>query len=90
MGEVRQDIHVALGDLHEALEAASDLDAADRAELASAIEEIRDALGDSAAGRERGTLDGGLRAAITRFEGQHPKLTEVIGRVADALSEMGI
>jgi hypothetical protein len=31
-----------------------------------------------------------LRLATKRFEETHPKLTAVVGRVADALSNLGI
>lgn len=90
MKESNQSLQDALRDLHAALEKTEDLDAGDRDELMSAIEEIRDALGDPAAGSGSDTLRGRLRAAVERFEDRHPELTKVIGRVADSLSEMGI
>lgn len=86
----KQNIQDALRDLHEALEAAKDLDERDRGELASTIEEIQALLGDSNGEGESETLGGRLRAAVERFEDRHPELTSVIGRVADSLSEMGI
>lgn len=90
MGESKQSLHDAIRDLHEVLGATEDLAESDRAELASAIEEIREALGDSGTDRQPDTLRGRLGVAIERFEDRHPELTKMIGRVADSLSEMGI
>ena len=90
MGESKQNIHDALRDLHGALETAENLDESDRGEIASAIEEIREVLGDPDAGSRSDSLRGRLRAAVERFEDRHPELTAIIGRVADSLSEMGI
>jgi uncharacterized coiled-coil DUF342 family protein len=90
MDESKQNLQDALRELHGALETTEDLDASDRGELASAIEQIRTVLGDPDAGSEHDTLLGHLRAAVERFEDRHPELTKMIGRVADSLSEMGI
>jgi hypothetical protein len=90
MEESKQNLQDALRDLHSALETAQDLDESDRAELTSAIEEIRGVLGEEEAGSGSDTLGGRLRSAIERFEDRHPELTKLIGRVADSLSEMGI
>lgn len=90
MEESKQNIHEALRDLHDALETAQDLDASDRGEIAAAIDEIRGVLDDSDAENQSDTLGGRLRAAVEHFEGRHPELTALIGRVADSLSEMGI
>ena len=90
MGEPKQNIHDAIRDLHEVLGATENLAANERSELASAIEEIREALGDPEAGNPPDTLRGRLRAAVEHFEDRHPELTKMVGRVADALSEMGI
>ena len=90
MEESKQNLQDALRDLHGALETAQDLDEHDRGELASAIEQMRVALGEPDGGNESDTLRGQLRAAVERFEDRHPELTKLIGRVADSLSEMGI
>ncbi len=89
-GESKQSLHHEIHDLHEALGTTENLEESERAELASAIEEIRNALGDSGAEAQPDGLRGRLRAAIARFEDRHPELTKMIGRVADSLSEMGI
>jgi hypothetical protein len=62
--------------------------------------EARELLGEMAADIERLLAQdesGGaeplaerLRAATERFEETHPKLTAVVGRVADALANLGI
>ncbi len=79
-----------IDELREALEAPDDLDEELRAELRGAAEEILEAL-DPAHDRE---LSSSLRDRLTntleRFEKSHPKITETIGRLADALSDMGI
>jgi hypothetical protein len=80
-----------LKDLHEVIEASGD-DLADevRAELRETVEEIRQALDPS----EEAELTVSLRERLSRvlesFEESHPRLTEVVGRVADALSDLGI
>lgn len=89
-GESKQSLHDTIHDLHEALGTTENLEESERAELASAIEEIRNALGDAGAEAPPDGLRGRLRAAIARFEDRHPELTKIIGRVADSLSEMGI
>lgn len=81
-----------LDELHEALGASSDLDREAREALAHTADEIRDSLEG-----ERGRPDGGWQSlhqrlveSIERFEESHPRLTEIVGRVAEALSELGI
>ncbi len=79
-----------LEELREALEAPDDLDEDVRAELRSAAQEILEALDpDHERALSRSVLDS-LTDSIERFEKSHPRLTEIIGRVADALSDMGI
>lgn len=88
-----QRLHDVLRDLHKALETTQDLDASDREELDAAIAEIRATLDSTqkqnqAADAE--TLRGRLGAAVERFEGRHPELTQLVGRLADSLSELGV
>ena len=90
MEESKPSLHDAIRDLHDVLGATENLQASEREELASAIEEIRNALGDPEIERPPDTLRGRLRAVVVRFEDRHPELTKMIGRVADSLSEMGI
>lgn len=83
-------LQAALHDLHTALDGAEDLDAEDREDLVTAIEEIREKLGDSEEAQEDDSIGGRMLAAIERFEDRHPDLTKIMGRIADSLSEMGI
>ncbi len=74
-----------LGELHQVLESAEDLDDSSRDALRGTVDEIQSAL-DS----EGVSQLSGLRERIERFEGSHPRLTEVVRRIVDQLSEMGI
>ena len=80
----------ALGQVHELLETSHDLEAEDRAELTATLREIQTALTDGAEETDSGSIVDQLRAAVSRFEDRHPRLTELIGRIADSLSELGI
>lgn len=74
-----------LGELHQVLESAEDLDDSSRDALRGTVDEIQSALD------AEGVLQlSGVRARIERFEGSHPRLTEVVRRIVDQLSEMGI
>lgn len=80
----------ALGEVHDLLENTRELASEDRAELRSAMRDIQNALSEGSTDTLSGSIAEGLRAAVGRFEDRHPRLTEVIGRIADSLSEMGI
>jgi len=94
MSEPLQKLREALGLLHEHLEESDSLDASSRAELREAAQDIRSAIeelepeGDGA--ELEGSLVERLRDALRRFEGAHPKLTAITGRVIDQLAELGI
>jgi hypothetical protein len=79
-----------IDELREALEAPDDLDEALRAELRSAAEEILEALDPDHERELSGSLRDRLTSSLERFEKSYPKLTETIGRLADALSDLGI
>lgn len=89
MGDADRRLHDALSEVHDFLETAEELEDADRAELRSALQDIRTALHEDSKENES-SIGNGLRAAVERFEGRHPRLTEIVGRVADSLAEMGI
>ncbi len=76
-----------LEELRELLEGADDLDASAREALGGAAAEIQSALDSD---EETGSQLSALRERIERFEGDHPRLTEVVRRLVDQLSEMGI
>lgn len=90
MADSRQKLQEALEELHEALGAAQDLAAGDREQLEGAVADIRRTLGEPAREGEPDSFLRMLRDAVDRFEDRHPELTKVIGRVADALSDLGI
>ena len=76
-----------LEELRALLESADDLEASSRDALSGAAAEIQSALDSD---EETGSQLSALRARIERFEGDHPRITEVVRRLVDQLSEMGI
>lgn len=82
--EAAERLRGILGELHQVLESAEDLDDSSRDALRGAVDEIQSALDADA------SQLAGLRERIEHFEGSHPRLTEVVRRIVDQLSEMGI
>jgi hypothetical protein len=60
---------------------------ADRATLEQTRSELHAALGE---GGKSSALGGGLRSALEKLEGEHPKLTAVLSKALDALSDLGV
>lgn len=89
MGDSKRRLSEILGELHEALEASrGEIGDELREDLREAAQEIRETV---ESGREVSeSLRGQLSDAITRFEEQHPRLTGIVGRVVDALADLGI
>ncbi len=79
-----------IDELREALETPEDLNEELRAELRTAAQEILEALDPDHERELSGSLRERLTDALEKFEKSHPKITETIGRLADALSDMGI
>jgi hypothetical protein len=79
-----------IDELREALEDPEDLDEELRAELRATAEEILEALDPDHEREMSGSLRERLTNTLERFEQSHPKITETVGRLADALSDMGI
>jgi hypothetical protein len=77
-------------ELREVIEDPDDLNEELRAELRSAAEEILEALDPDHERELSGSLRDRLTNTLERFEKSHPKITETVGRLADALSDMGI
>jgi hypothetical protein len=75
--------------LHRELSETTSLDAEARALLSELASDIERLLADKASGGGQPLADR-LRTAAQRFEQTHPKLTAVVGRVADALANLGI
>ena len=86
--QLRDSIQKILGELEEI--EAKDPRARDR--LASVLVEIREALEASKEGTsgEHESLIDRLNDAKGNFEETHPKLTAMVGRVADSLANLGI
>ena len=91
MADPRSSLPEILTELHEALEASGD-ELADevRAELRETAEEIRQALDPEEATEFSVSLRERLSRTLESFEESHPRLTQVVGRIADALSDLGI
>jgi hypothetical protein len=86
--QLRERIQELLGEL-EQVETA-DQGARDR--LASVLQDIREAIeetGGEDSGEQESLLER-LNEATRHFEESHPKLTAMVGRVADSLSNLGI
>lgn len=69
------------------LDTSDDLDDDAREALRTAAAAIQGAL---ASEEPTGSQLAGLRERLERFEGDHPRITEVVRRLVDQLSEMGI
>ena len=94
MADPASSLQGILDELHEALEASPEVGEAGRSALHRAAEEIRAALDENgspaAEDASEGSLVDQLNAALERFEGSHPRLTGIVGRIADSLSDLGI
>ena len=89
MSDPSRSLRQILDELHAALERAPEIGEQSRSALRRASEEIREALERPEEARP-GSLAEQLTAAVERFEVAHPQLTSLVGRVADALSDLGI
>ncbi len=90
MSDPEPSLSEILDELREAIEDPDDLDEALRADLRGAAQEILEALDPDHERELSGSLRDRLTDTLERFEKSHPKITETIGRLADALSDMGI
>lgn len=87
----KQRLRADLERLQEELERSPGVDPKAR-ELVSEIARDVEALLESAASSDddKETLADRLRSAAGHFEESHPSLTAAVGRIADALSALGI
>ena len=90
MSDPEPSLNEIIDELREALGTPGDLDEELRTELRGAAEEILEALDPDHERELSGSLRDRLTNTLERFEKSHPKITETIGRLADALSDMGI
>jgi hypothetical protein len=89
MSESARTLRDILDELHEALESAPEIGDEGRNALRQAAHDIRGALDEPNAERSE-SLGDQLNQALERFEESHPQLTSIVGRIADALSDIGI
>ena len=90
MSNPGQPLKEIINELREVLEDPEDLSEELRAELRGAAEDILEALDPDHERELSGSLRDRLTNALERFEVSHPKITKTVGRLADALSDMGI
>lgn len=80
-----------LEQLHRELERTGSVDGGSRALLREILDDIRDLLERSEASRHTHlSLVERLGEAAREFEESHPRLAATVGRVADALANLGI
>lgn len=93
MSERDEALRRTLAELREQLDAASEVGEAARAELEAAIEHVQrqlDAGGDGASPDIHPSFVERLSRAAEEFEDSHPRLTGAVGRVLNALADLGI
>jgi hypothetical protein len=86
-----EELRAMLAELRQQLEHPSALTDEQKDALRNSANEIERLLNKQNLKREEATKTGGqLRERVTHFEAEHPDLTILIGRMADALSKIGI
>lgn len=86
----QEHLHQTLESLHRELADTTDLDPKSRELLETVLRDIQRAMNrDADHDPAHGMVDR-LRDAVTAFEGTHPFLATLIGRVADGLANLGI
>ena len=86
----KQELRTRLADLHAELGKTSSVDAESRRLLEEVLHDIQGVLEPQSGSSEPETLSERLRDATHSFEESHPTLYTVVGRVVDALANMGI
>lgn len=84
----RADLLQALGTVHTELESTENLDPDEVTKLRETVREIEAALERQQA--DVPSITDRLGESATHFEETHPRLTLMIGRIADMLQQMGI
>ncbi len=85
----RQRVAVLLEELHEELASAKTVDQSLAEQLRDTVDEIQEVLADSEPA-DALPLVQRLRESVYHLPDNHPGLKNMIGRVADALSQIGI
>lgn len=88
---MRNQLKNLLGELHAELKHAEAMDDKSRAELVKLAREIEDSVGDTAAAStDSNPHESKLGQAVLEFETDYPRVSGVLGQIADTLSKMGI
>ena len=83
----QEKLHTLLAELDRELKASRTLDARSQALLQQVLADIPGSPPGSAQHR---TAESELREMVLRFESEHPRLSGVLGQLADALGKLGI
>jgi septal ring factor EnvC (AmiA/AmiB activator) len=84
-------LRATVSELEQELRALPTVDAEARSVLEEVVREIRAALRDSERGEsQRRSPIAGLKDSVEKFEGSHPALTGILGRLIDGLAQLGI
>ncbi|MGD9857359.1 MAG: DUF4404 family protein [Planctomycetaceae bacterium] len=91
----KQQLHDMLSQLHEELTQGPMLDAESRVRLSQLLADIQQVLQADTADEtvkedDDESLGDRLQDAIVDFEAAHPQFSQLMGRIADGLSQMGI
>jgi hypothetical protein len=92
----KQQLDDTLARLHQELSARPELDAESRERLSQLLADIQRVLTETPeesqthAGEKHESLRDRLQDAIVDFEAAHPQFSQLMGRIADGLSQMGI
>ena len=88
---MRNQLKNLLGELHAELKHAEAMDEKSRAELVKLAREIEESVGDTADESTDSTPhEGKLGQAVLEFEADYPRVSGILGQIADTLSKMGI
>lgn len=88
-----QELNDTLAKLHEELTQGQQLDEDSKQRLRILLDDIRVALDHDAGTTTNGgdnSLSDRLQEAVSEFEAAHPQFSQLIGRIADGLSNLGI
>ncbi|MBX3436926.1 MAG: DUF4404 family protein [Planctomycetaceae bacterium] len=90
----KQQLHSTLAQLHEELAKGPELDAESRSRLSQLLADIQQVLQNEPAAEESpdedASLTDRLQDAIIDFEATYPRFSQLMGRIADGLSQLGI
>jgi hypothetical protein len=84
-------LRATVSELEQELRALPTVDDEARLVLQEAVREIRAALRDGESAEiQRRSLIASLKESVQKFEGSHPALSGILGRIIDGLAQMGI